>query len=130
MNSLIKGSKGIFRLIYHRSLPNSERSYLYSNVVKNSTFTLNKPEFNLSGKFETNHIEFSLNNNLKNIDKKYPYIWLRDLCRCPQCFNQKTEEKTIALANISIDIKPNFVASISKKDCIEITCNFKKANTI
>lgn len=89
--------------------------------VSGKTFNIKKNEYNVSTSFGEHLIEFNLNmHNVKIGTKKFPYIWLRDNCKCSKCFNYETHEVDIDMAELSIDSKP--VQIIDKKDKVEIKC--------
>ena len=70
--------------------------------------------------FENDSIHFKKDGtNLK----KYPYIWLRDHCKCSKCFNQNTEELEFDLSEIPLNIKPTSVKNIANSVC-QIICKF------
>ena len=88
----------------------------YANPVADVTFRHKEKSFITT--FNNNSVEFRANEN--NI-KKYPYIWLRDHCKCSTCFNQTTEELEFDLSEIPLDIKPSSVKNL-KTNFFEIIC--------
>ncbi|TCD61488.1 hypothetical protein EIP91_008371 [Steccherinum ochraceum] len=50
---------------------------------------------------------------------KYHHIWLRDHCRCPQCYNAVTKQRLVNTFEIPHDVKP--VEVESKADGLEVT---------
>lgn len=125
MHSVIK--------IIRNAIPLFKKNYpnYFVNVCKASRHTLesksvnfNKNIFNLHDKkdfattFNDDSVEFIKDDN--NI-KKYPYIWLRDHCKCSMCFNSVTEELELDISEISLDIKPILVKSLNDNS-FEILC--------
>ncbi|OSX59107.1 hypothetical protein POSPLADRAFT_1151947 [Postia placenta MAD-698-R-SB12] len=49
------------------------------------------------------------------------HIWLRDHCRCPQCFHSATKQRLVNTFEIPPDVKP--VQVESKADGLEVKCN-------
>ncbi|RUS18034.1 trimethyllysine dioxygenase [Endogone sp. FLAS-F59071] len=49
----------------------------------------------------------------------YNHVWLRDHCRCPDCYHQITRQRLVDTFAIPHDIHP--VALVSAKDALEIT---------
>ncbi|KAF2893292.1 hypothetical protein ILUMI_12880 [Ignelater luminosus] len=58
---------------------------------------------------------------------KFYYIWLRDHCRCSQCYNTKTHQISSNILNIPINIKPSKVEII--EDNLYITWEDKHQTT-
>lgn len=50
---------------------------------------------------------------------RYNHVWLRDHCRCPDCYHQITRQRLVNTFAIPHDIHP--VALVSAKDALEIT---------
>ncbi|EPS97660.1 hypothetical protein FOMPIDRAFT_1024946 [Fomitopsis schrenkii] len=50
---------------------------------------------------------------------RYHHIWLRDHCRCPQCFHPVTKQRLVNTFEIPSDVRP--VAVESKPDGLEVT---------
>ena len=67
--------------------------------------------------FEINVLNRS---NAKQSTKKFPYIWLRDTCKCPKCFDIATDEKRNDLNEISMDIEPTHIKFHETKRHFEI----------
>ena len=111
---------------------NFKSATLFISARKNTTdnkvnipFSNNKPLYHkdksywsILTTFHHDSIEFRTNEN--NV-KKYPYIWLRDHCKCSTCFNQRTEELEFDLSEIPLDIKPSSVRNLND-NCFEIIC--------
>lgn len=64
--------------------------------------------------FDT-HLEI----NRKTETLKFPYFWLRDHCRCSECYNKKTEQINFNIIDIPLDIKPQSVLETDGKIKIE-----------
>ncbi|KDQ59036.1 hypothetical protein JAAARDRAFT_68604 [Jaapia argillacea MUCL 33604] len=45
---------------------------------------------------------------------RYHHIWLRDHCRCPNCYHQITKQRLVNTFEIPIDIKPTKVQAVSE----------------
>jgi len=50
---------------------------------------------------------------------KFYYVWLRDHCKCPQCYNEKTCQITASVLKIPLNIKPS-TCTIAE-DALKIT---------
>lgn len=77
--------------------------------------------------FEENCVQISLTlseNNKSKINKKFPYIWLRDKCKCSECYNYTADEVEVDLGKISDQIKPVRVEERLNQDSkvFTITC--------
>ena len=95
-----------------------------STFEKTQVFKKNNTEYAIKSNFKDNGIEFTLQLHNKKVEKKLPHIWLRDLCKCSECFNEKTEEKTLDLAKIAINTKPLYFRESDKKGSFDIACNY------
>jgi hypothetical protein len=73
-------------------------------VINNNYDNQNEIKTSFNDKFFEIAI-FDRNNN-KSLAKRLPFIWLRDSCKCNQCFDHKNEEQSYNLTNSSIDIHP------------------------
>nr|A0A384XR80.1 RecName: Full=Dioxygenase str8; AltName: Full=Strobilurin A biosynthesis cluster protein r8 [Strobilurus tenacellus]ATV82118.1 clavaminate synthase [Strobilurus tenacellus] len=40
------------------------------------------------------------------LEQKYPFPWLRDACRCPDCVHPSTRQKLFCTSDIPVDIQP------------------------
>ena len=40
---------------------------------------------------------------------RYPYVWLRDNCKCPRCFQGKSNRRILHMRNVDVDVKPTDV---------------------
>ena len=124
MSSLIKifNSKSFksLKLSYlNVALASSQNTKLNVNNIENYSLQNVKSGLLIETKFSSDSIQFKTNDNTL---KKYPYIWLRDHCKCSKCFNQQTEELENDLTEISIDIKPIEIKQISDSS-FGIICN-------
>ncbi|CAF0766806.1 unnamed protein product [Brachionus calyciflorus] len=72
-------------------------------------------QFNIETKFDVNGIEIKAN----NVIKKFPYLWLRDNCKCSKCYNYIADEIDIDLTKLSDSIKPDKVETV--KNIISVT---------
>jgi hypothetical protein len=97
-------------------------NYSFQNLPRrNLTFNIEKNEYNVSTSFGENLIEFNLEmSNVKIGSKKFPYVWLRDNCKCSKCFNYVTHEVDLDLVELSVNSKP--VQISDKKNKVEIKC--------
>lgn len=53
--------------------------------------------------------------NEKILTRQLPFIWLRDSCKCNQCFDHKNEEQSYNLTSSSISIRPLAIESLSSE---------------
>lgn len=37
----------------------------------------------------------------------YPYVWLRDNCQCPECYNPTASQRLILIRNLDVDVTPS-----------------------
>ena len=51
-------------------------------------------------------IRWNLNEDVRS---KYHYIWLRDNCRCPECYHPETHQRLVDVLELSTDLRPNWV---------------------
>jgi hypothetical protein len=80
--------------------------------------------------FNENSIEFKLlkKNEAKPIElkKQFPYIWLRDSCKCKECYDPGADEKRNDLNKTELDIAPKSIRLLENveniKENFEITC--------
>ena len=42
-------------------------------------------------------------------EQKYPYVWLRDNCLCPECYQPSSKERLLLMQQLDPDIKPSQV---------------------
>ena len=64
--------------------------------------------------FSDSYFEISLSareNGVVGNKKKYPYIWLRDNCKCNDCYDCKNQQTLVNLKSIPLNIKPNDISS-------------------
>ena len=98
-----------------------------SKILTNSYKTLNYiPSNNSNVKIQASfyddnfEVKFS---KLNEIDKKqFPYIWLRDFCKCKDCFDGRNKQTLINLKNIPLDIKPNDILKSENDSKFTINC--------
>lgn len=54
---------------------------------------------------------FDANLELKYSSSELPiginYFWLRDHCRCTKCYNIETNQRTLDILNVPLDIEPH-----------------------
>ena len=96
------------------------RAYAHKAVFKDNLNNDKETSIKIKQtKFNDDSIQFQ---TIDNRSKIFPYIWLRDHCKCSKCFNKNTEELEFDLSEIPIDIKP---ISIKKTNdhSFQITCN-------
>ena len=53
---------------------------------------------------------------------KYPSVWLRDNCQCPDCFDPSSRQRKLLLRNLDADIQP--VSTTFHPDTNEVGHNF------
>ena len=82
--------------------------------------------------FKEDHFVLDYHASDKNVkvSKDFPYVWLRDRCRCASCFNQKTQENEItpfvltpldmAPVDVSMDQNGSGVSSTT----VNVTCKY------
>ncbi|XP_022082645.1 gamma-butyrobetaine dioxygenase-like [Acanthaster planci] len=51
----------------------------------------------------------------------YPYVWLRDNCRCPDCYHPSSGQRTCDPAEMNPDIKPASEAILDDGKVLQIT---------
>lgn len=107
----------IFRL---NSVAKSTRASLISQCfIKRSLTTGNVkkvtyPEYQvLENQIKINWSPYS--------SSKFHHVWLRDTCRCPECFHPSSKQKLISSADIPLNIKPASVNMTSDLSGIEVT---------
>lgn len=115
MSSIIK------LLRNHISLIKFHNRQQTTNSKENSFFDNENNDSILKTTFTNDSIEFRTNDDRHF--KKYPYIWLRDHCKCSKCFNTRTEELEFDMSEICIDIKPKSVKHLNKH-VFEIICEY------
>ena len=37
---------------------------------------------------------------------RYPFVWLRDNCRCSECYYPSSKQRSALLSELDVDIKP------------------------
>lgn len=37
---------------------------------------------------------------------QFPYVWLRDSCQCPQCYDSNSPARLLQMHNLDVDCKP------------------------
>ena len=55
-----------------------------------------------------------------NTQSKFHHIWLRDHCRCQECYNHDTHQREADILQIPLDIKPSRVELVEGKE-VKIT---------
>ena len=53
--------------------------------------------------------------NIAGVEEEYPWVWLRDSCPCPLCYDPLSQSRIINLTEWDLNIKPAAV-----KVCMEI----------
>ena len=120
-NSILKNSKSVIL----NSLPKSINYCIKNSKSTNGNFSAFKQSylnFDLKARFNKTTVEFNLQKRENVITRKYPNIWLRDLCQCPECFNKKVDEKTLDLTRTPLSVEPINFSEIND-DLLKITCN-------
>ena len=51
---------------------------------------------------------------------KISYIWLRDHCHCPSCYNYDTQQRRYDVNNIPLNLRP--VAVIPNSKGLDVEC--------
>ncbi len=94
------------------------RKLLFQNKNLFFNYTTNEALQKIKATFNENYFEI----NILNKNKKYPYIWLRDCCKCKECFDGLNQQTLINLKDIPLDIKPDNVCQNETK--FNIKCKF------
>lgn len=95
----------------------------YTTLSKKNTIkNIEMNELNLETKLNDGFIQFNLLVRNKSYVKEFPYIWLRDHCKCSKCHNKKTDENEFDLSLIPHNIKPVQAKSLGTNN-LEIICN-------
>lgn len=61
---------------------------------------------------------------LPNTSLDVDFMWLRDHCRCPKCYNQATSQRSLPFLSISSDIKPHSCQLSKDESKLLVTCWF------
>lgn len=77
---------------------------------------------NIETRLNVDSIEISMTMNQISVKKAYPYIWLRDNCKCSKCFNYLADEVERDLLGLDENVKPLTFQSKSDSNLVEITC--------
>lgn len=73
--------------------------------------------------FKQDHfvLEYHATDKNVKVSKDFPYVWLRDRCRCASCFNQRTQENEITPFVLTpLDMAPVNVSM--DQDAVNVTC--------
>lgn len=89
----------------------SKRFVYFCNVTRKLHFET---------KFGKNSLEIF--SKIAKSSRHYPYLWLRDNCKCSKCYNYIADEIDIDLTTIPDTIRPNKIESIDQKT-FSILCN-------
>ena len=80
-------------------------------------------------KLDENTFELRLgqsNSDTSAMSRQFPYVWLRDNCTCPRCFNSTINENTLDLLEMSTSddasCRPNSVRTSETGNQIQVTC--------
>jgi len=57
--------------------------------------------------------------NIAGVEEEYPWVWLRDSCPCPLCYDPLSQSRIINLTEWDLNIKPAAVKTLNSE--IEIT---------
>ncbi|RNA34896.1 trimethyllysine mitochondrial isoform X1 [Brachionus plicatilis] len=82
----------------------SKRFVYFCNVTRKLHFET---------KFGKNSLEIF--SKIAKSSRHYPYLWLRDNCKCSKCYNYIADEIDIDLTTIPDTIRPNKIESIDQK---------------
>lgn len=66
---------------------------------------------------------FEIISKISKISRQYPYLWLRDNCKCSKCYNYIADEIDIDITKIADTIRPKKIESIDQKT-ISVLCKF------
>lgn len=105
---------------FYSNLSNISKNFTY--IVKSKRlFTTRSPfSFLIDTNSYNDCVEFKWKNGEREINKKFPYIWLRDRCKCKNCYNKITDEVELDLVSIPVDIKPEKFQIVNQK--LNVTC--------
>ncbi|XP_071533091.1 gamma-butyrobetaine dioxygenase-like isoform X3 [Panulirus ornatus] len=53
----------------------------------------------------------------------FPYVWLRDNCRCPSCFHAPSNSRTHLIDNLDLNTQPTSVQVLSEGKEVEVVWN-------
>ncbi len=96
----------------------------YSSHV-NKTIKLISAEAELTTQFQENTVTLNykrLQGSRVECVRTLPYVWLRNSCKCPECYDAVTEENVLDLSATPIDIKPKEITQNDESESIEVTC--------
>jgi len=99
-----------FRLIFSRSHPilkNKLKSFCTSASLLNRIATTT---------IQNDRLQINWQNGEKS---EFHNVWLRDHCKCEECFNYSTNQREYDIINLSLDIKPSKVTS--NEDELQLT---------
>jgi hypothetical protein len=104
------------------NLTRNQKQFFASNNVTSFVSKIND-KHTIKTSLRNDHLEFELNENLR---KKFPYIWLRDNCKCTKCFNYLADEVELDLLNVDENIAPYSVElkAKDKSEFLEIVCKY------
>lgn len=70
--------------------------------------------------FKEKSIELNVHTSSGLVTKQFPYIWLRDNCKCSKCYNYTADEIEIDITKVLDSTRPIDVKETSKS--LQITC--------
>lgn len=91
-----------------------------NNISKNKYFQLNK--YSTMNVVTTYDSKKYLTITKGNVSTNFFYFWLRDHCRCEQCYNHLTFQRKISVTDISVNIKSR--DCLIEEDVLKITCEY------
>ncbi|XP_019626570.1 PREDICTED: gamma-butyrobetaine dioxygenase-like [Branchiostoma belcheri] len=51
---------------------------------------------------------------------RFPYVWLRDNCQCPQCFNPDSRSRRVLMNDLDVNVSPVRVELQAKKSLLSV----------
>ena len=102
------------------------------NIMKSyktlSFYIYNSSYEKIESNFHHDNFEIKLLTKAEKNEKKLPYIWLRDFCKCKNCFDNTNQQTLVNLKNIALNIKPNDISNEEDGSVFKITCRLNLSN--
>lgn len=107
--------------LHHFIIKQAPKFQRYStHINKTIKLTSNQSELTTSFQESCLTLDYKVTSSNQYL-KKLPYVWLRNNCKCPKCYDEVTEENELDLSQTPVDIKPSHVEQNSEKESFEIT---------
>ena len=62
---------------------------------------------------------------INGIMDKYPSVWLRDNCQCPECFDPSSRQRKLLLRNLDSEIQPTSTTFCPKTNEVTYYIKYK-----